>query len=182
MYGIPNMKLDKGKVERRINLLEEEGIEFVCNAEIGKNVNVETIRNANDAWCCVRVRPYRETTRTGRRQGHPLRHGVPDQKPEAPDDDARRHARGRMGEHITAEGKDVIVIGGGDTGTDCIGTSMRHRCKSIVNFELGAAAGRARTRPVARVARRGVDYGHGEVQAVFGQDPREYGVITTEFW
>merc|ERR1711988_1182125 len=85
---------------------------------------------------------------------------------------------------ITAEGKNVIVIGGGDTGTDCIGTSMRHRCKSIVNFELMPEP------PVARAENNpwpewpkvfGVDYGHAEVTAVFGEDPREYSVMTKEF-
>ena len=78
----------------------------------------------------------------------------------------------------------MIVIGGGDTGTDCIGTSMRHRCKSIVNFELMGRPpdARADTNPWPEWPKvYGVDYGHGEVQAVFGQDPREYGVITTEF-
>ena len=85
---------------------------------------------------------------------------------------------------VTAEGLDVVVIGGGDTGTDCIGTSMRHRCKSVLNFELMAMPPDARSpdNPWPEWPKVfGVDYGHAEVAAVFGKDPREYGVITTEF-
>ena len=85
---------------------------------------------------------------------------------------------------ITAEGKDVIVIGGGDTGTDCIGTSMRHRCKSCTNFELmpQPPMDRAPENPWPQWPRVfGVDYGHAEVMAVFGKDPRTYSVMTKEF-
>lgn len=85
---------------------------------------------------------------------------------------------------ITAAGKDVIVIGGGDTGTDCIGTSMRMRCKSVTNFELmpQPPMGRAPDNPWPQWPRVfGVDYGHAEVQAVYGKDPRVYSVMTKEF-
>jgi glutamate synthase (NADPH) small chain len=85
---------------------------------------------------------------------------------------------------ITAEGKDVIVIGGGDTGTDCIGTSMRHRCKSVTNFELmpQPPMERAALNPWPQWPRVfGIDYGHAEVRAVFGKDPRVYSVLTKEF-
>ena len=105
MYGIPNMKLDKGKVERRINLLEEEGIEFVCNAELGR---MSTWRRSATRRCSAVYWCYdteRLTRARPRRQGHPLRHGVPDQKSKKTHDDARRHARVGVGEHIAAEGK-----------------------------------------------------------------------------
>lgn len=85
---------------------------------------------------------------------------------------------------ITAAGKDVIVIGGGDTGTDCIGTSMRHRCKSVTNFELmpQPPMERAPDNPWPEWPRVfGVDYGHAEVKAVTGKDPRVYSVMTKEF-
>ena len=85
---------------------------------------------------------------------------------------------------ITAAGKDVIVIGGGDTGTDCIGTSMRMRCKSITNFELmpQPPISRATDNPWPQWPRVfGVDYGHAEVRAVYGKDPRVYSVMTKEF-
>ena len=85
---------------------------------------------------------------------------------------------------MSAEGKDVIVIGGGDTGTDCIGTSVRHRCKSVTNFELMPRPSDTRTasNPWPQWPRVfGMDYGHAEVVSVFGQDPRAYSVLTTEF-
>lgn len=85
---------------------------------------------------------------------------------------------------VTAEGKDVIVIGGGDTGTDCIGTALRHRCKSIVNFEVMSRPPDARSpsNPWPQWPRiYGMDYGHAEVVAVFGNDPRNYSLTTTEF-
>jgi glutamate synthase (NADPH) small chain len=85
---------------------------------------------------------------------------------------------------ITAAGKDVIVIGGGDTGTDCIGTSMRHRCKSVTNFELmpQPPMERAPNNPWPQWPRVfGVDYGHAEATALYGKDPRVYSVMTKEF-
>ena len=85
---------------------------------------------------------------------------------------------------ISAEGRDVIVIGGGDTGTDCIGTSVRHRCKSVSNFELMPKPpdNRAPGNPWPQWPRiYGMDYGHAEVVSVFGRDPREYSVVTKEF-
>lgn len=88
------------------------------------------------------------------------------------------------GNFITAAGKDVIVIGGGDTGTDCIGTSMRHRCKSVTNFELmpQPPPQRASDNPWPQWPRVfGVDYGHAEVKAIFGKDPRVFSVMTKEF-
>jgi len=186
MYGIPNMKLDKSTVERRVHLLQEEGIEFVCNAEIGKNVGIESIRNANDALVlCTGSTVPRDLPVPGR-EAHGIHFAMEfltkNQKRLMMTRDGTLESE--WGQHITAEGKDVIVIGGGDTGTDCIGTSMRHRCKSIVNFELMGRPPevRADANPWPEWPKvYGVDYGHGEVQAVFGQDPREFGVITTEF-
>lgn len=93
-------------------------------------------------------------------------------------------SRWEKGNFITAAGKDVIVIGGGDTGTDCIGTSMRHRCKSVTNFELmpQPPMERASDNPWPQWPRVfGVDYGHAEVQAIYGNDPRVYSVMTKEF-
>merc|ERR1712048_1338572 len=85
---------------------------------------------------------------------------------------------------ITAAGKDVIVIGGGDTGTDCIGTSMPHRCKSVTNFELmpQPPMTRASNNPWPQWPRVfGIDYGHAEASAIYGKDPRVYSVMTKEF-
>jgi len=90
----------------------------------------------------------------------------------------------RDGQYISAKGKDVIVIGGGDTGTDCIGTSLRHGCSSLVNFELlpKPPQDRAPDNPWPQWPRiYRVDYGHAEVEATFGKDPREYCILTKEF-
>jgi len=187
MYGIPNMKLDKESVARRIRLLEEEGIEFVCNAFIGKDVSVETLRGANDALVLATGSTVPRDLNVPGREGTGIHFAM-----EFLTKNQKRLLMTQEGtlesqwgaDHITAEGKDVIVIGGGDTGTDCIGTSMRHRCKSIVNFELMARPpdSRAPTNPWPEWPKVfGVDYGHAEVQAVFGSDPRAFGVVTTEF-
>jgi glutamate synthase (NADPH) small chain len=98
--------------------------------------------------------------------------------------DGTLESKWEKGNFITAAGKDVIVIGGGDTGTDCIGTSMRHRCKSVTNFELmpQPPMERAPDNPWPQWPRVfGIDYGHAEVKAIFGVDPRVYSVMTKEF-
>ena len=185
MYGIPNMKLGKDVVQRRVDLLKEEGISFVTNADVGGSgdnaVDVKTLQKENDAVLFA----------TGATKPRDL---------EVPG----RHLKGVHfamefltantkslldsnlgdGNYISAEGKDVIVIGGGDTGTDCIGTSLRHGCKSMVNFELlpQSPAERAEDNPWPlwpRIHR--VDYGHEESAQRFGRDPREYQILTKEF-
>lgn len=187
MYGIPNMKLDKETVIRRIRLLEEEGIEFICNAEIGRNVGVDAIRATNDAVVLATGATVPRDLDVPGREAEGIHFAM-----EFLTKNQKRLLMTRDGTlesawddtAITAEGMDVIVIGGGDTGTDCIGTSMRHRCKSVVNFELMGRPPDARdtNNPWPEWPKvYGVDYGHAEVQAVFGQDPREYGVITTSF-
>uniref|UniRef100_A0A7S3NK96 Glutamate synthase n=1 Tax=Aureoumbra lagunensis TaxID=44058 RepID=A0A7S3NK96_9STRA len=188
MYGIPNMKLDKDKVLRRVHLLAEEGIEFVTNAHIGQNVDVNVLRANNDAVILAIGSTMPRDLPLPGRQGTGIHFAM-----EFLTQNQKRLLMTREGtlasawdkdSFVTAEGRDVIVIGGGDTGTDCIGTSMRHRCKSIVNFELMGQPPptRASTNPWPEWPKVfGVDYGHAEVRAVFGKDPRAYGVITTEF-
>ena len=135
MYGIPNMKLDKGVVERRVDLLRAEGVEFVTNADVGKNVDRDRSCSTSTTRCCWR--PARRSRATCRCPGREL-DGIhfamefltANTKSLLDSDleDGQLHQRRRT--------SDVIVIGGGDTGTDCIGTSLRHGCKSLVNFEL----------------------------------------------
>ncbi|KAJ1453254.1 hypothetical protein M885DRAFT_619146 [Pelagophyceae sp. CCMP2097] len=187
MYGIPNMKLDKETVRRRVNLLKEEGIEFVTNAHIGVNVDVNVLRANSDALVLTigstMPRDLPVPGRHGKGIHFAMEFLTKNQK-RLLMTSAGTIESGWDGSFVTAEGCDVVVIGGGDTGTDCIGTSMRHRCKSIVNFELMSKP------PDARAPRNpwpewpkvfGVDYGHAEVRAVFGKDPREFSVVTTEF-
>ncbi|MDX1947952.1 MAG: glutamate synthase subunit beta [Pirellulaceae bacterium] len=186
MYGIPNMKLDKGVVERRVNLLRAEGIKFVTKADVGNKesphfVDPKQLLAENDAILLATgaTRPN-DLPIPGRGLAgiHFAMEFLTANTKSLLDS---RHADGR---YISAKDKDVIVIGGGDTGTDCIGTSMRHGCKSLVNFELlpKPPKDRAPDNPWPtwpRIYR--TDYGHQEVAAKFGDDPRTYCVMSKEF-
>ncbi|MCX6956912.1 MAG: glutamate synthase subunit beta, partial [Verrucomicrobia bacterium] len=125
MYGIPNMKLDKKEVVlRRLALLEKEGVKFVCNTEVGKNLPAETLLKDFDAVVLA----------TGATKGRDL--PIPGRElkgihfaMEFLTANTKNLLDGiKPGTQITADGKDVVVIGGGDTGTDCVGTSIRHGC------------------------------------------------------
>jgi len=182
MYGIPNMKAAKTDVvQRRVNLMEEEGIQFVTNANIGVDISMDSIRAESEAVVlAVGATKPRDLPAPGRDADgvyfameflHANTKSLLDSNLED-------------GNYISAEGKNVIVIGGGDTGTDCIGTSLRHKCKSVINFELmdPPPESRAEGNPWPqwpRVFR--VDYGHSEASAVQGSDPREYNVLTKSF-
>jgi len=188
MYGIPNMKLEKETVERRVSLLEEEGIEFVTGADIGNNVDVNELRANYDALClCIGSTNPRNLDVSGRElKGvhFAMEFLTKNQKRLLLTKEGNLESIWEKENWISAAGKDVIVIGGGDTGTDCIGTSMRHRCKSCTNFELMPQPPneRAPDNPWPQWPRvYGVDYGHAEVRAIFGKDPRVYSVMTKEF-
>ncbi len=181
MYGIPNMKLDKNLVDRRVNLLRAEGIEFLINADVGGNVDAAKLRSSVDAIVLATgsTRP-RDLPIPGRQLA-----GV-----HFAMDFLRANTKSLLdsnhedGKYISAQGKRVVVIGGGDTGTDCIATSLRHGCTSVVNFELmpEPPAQRAADNPWPtwpRVLRH--DYGHTEAVSVFGKDPRTYCVLSKEF-
>jgi len=180
-YGIPNMKLDKATVQRRVDLLAAEGVEFQCGAHVGENVDPTKLRDEFDAviLCCGATRP-RDLPIPGRELGgihFAMEFLTANTK-------SLLGGKRENGHFISAEGKDVIVIGGGDTGTDCLGTSVRHGCKSLVNFELfpKPPEGRAPDNPWPewpRIFR--VDYGHAEAAARFGRDPREFQVMSKEF-
>jgi len=139
MYGIPNMKLDKDKVARRVQLLEDEGIEFVTNAHIGVDIEIHDLKSNHDALVlCIGSTMPRDLKVPGRDLNgihFAMEFLTKNQKRLLMTQSGKLESCWDRSV-ITAEGKDVIVIGGGDTGTDCIGTSMRHRCKSVNNFEL----------------------------------------------
>ena len=202
MYGIPNMKLDKEVVERRVTLLRQEGVEFLTNVHVGrkddfpaghmtqimeergcqlKYVNPSDLLNDYDVLLL--------TTGSTRPRDLPI-----------PGRDLRgihfamdfltRNTKSLLdsqladGHNLNAAGKNVVVIGGGDTGADCIGTSLRHGCTSMVNFELldKPPVSRGSNNPWPqwpRIFR--VDYSHAEAEAKFGSDPRTYSLLSKEF-
>ncbi len=181
MYGIPNMKLGKTIVDRRVNLLKDEGIEFVVNADIGKTIVVSELEADFDAILLTTgATKARELPVQGSQaNGVHLAMDYLTQSTKALLDKGSADYA-----DLNAKDKAVIVIGGGDTGTDCIGTALRQGAKSIVNFELmpKPPLERASTNPWPEwplIYR--VDYGHEEATQVFGDDPRTYCVMTKSF-
>ena len=179
MYGIPNMKLDKEKVVlRRLKQMEREGVAFRCGCEVGKDVTSAELLAEHDAVVL--------TTGATKPRDLPI------------------EGRGLKGVHfameflhgntkalldqtqppITAEGKDVVIIGGGDTGTDCVGTSMRHGCKSLVQVEIlpRPPEQRAKDNPWPEWPKTyKMDYGQEEAAAKYGADPRVYLTTAKKF-
>ncbi len=181
MYGIPNMKLDKGVVERRVDLLRAEGVKFVTGADVGKNVDPQELMHANDAvLLATGATKPRDLPIPGRDlQGIHVAMDFLRANTKSLLDS--QHADGQF---ISAKGKKVVVIGGGDTGTDCIATSLRHGCAQLVNFELMDRPPEARSADNPwpqwpRIFR--VDYGHEEASERFGRDPRDYCLLSKEF-
>ena len=198
MYGIPNMKLEKWIVDRRVQLLRDEGVEFVTGCEIGKDKPAEELQAEFDAilLCTGSTRP-RDLPIPGRELNgiHFAMEFLTantktllDNFGSGPFDSNGRAIQfptgKETGDFLSAEGKHVIVIGGGDTGNDCLGTSMRHGCQSLTNFEIVPRPpdDRAANNPWPqwpRIFR--VDYGHAEGESVHGRDPREFAIETVEF-
>ena len=174
MYGIPNMKLDKrAVVERRLRLMEASGIVFRCNTEVGKNITAEELRKDFDAIVvCTGATKPRDLPIEGR-----ALKGVHFAMEFLTANTKAVVSGHRNGEFISAEGKDVIVIGGGDTGTDCVGTSLRHGCKSLVQVEILPRPPEQRTadNPWPEWPKTyKMDYGQEEAAAKYGADPRIY--------
>ncbi|MDA0928589.1 MAG: glutamate synthase subunit beta [Proteobacteria bacterium] len=185
MYGIPNMKLDKGVVDRRVDLLRQEGVEFVVNANVGGSgdnaVSVQQLLDDNDALLLATGATTPRDLKIPNREGDGVHFAM---------EFLLKNTRSLLdsnledGQYISARDKNVIVIGGGDTGTDCIGTSLRHGCKSLVNFEIMPRPPQERAEnnpwPTWPVIFR-VDYGHEEAAARDGSDPRVYSISGKEF-
>jgi glutamate synthase (NADPH/NADH) small chain len=180
-YGIPEMKLEQRVVDRRVNLLAEEGIHFVPNTHVGKNFPTERLRADFDAvvLCGGATRPRDLVT-----EGRDLEgiHFAMDFLTAS----AKSYldSKFRNGAYISAKNRHVIVIGGGDTGTDCVATSLRHGCASLVQLEILSKPGdsRAPDNPWPQWPRvYKLDYGQEEAAAKFGADPREYAVSTKAF-
>ncbi|MCH7988222.1 MAG: glutamate synthase subunit beta, partial [Planctomycetes bacterium] len=181
MYGIPNMKLDKQIVQRRVDLLAEEGVQFVTSIEIGKDLSADELLEKSDAvlLCTGATRP-RDLPIPGR-ELEGIHFAMDFLRPNTKSLLDSNHEDGN---YLSAKDQHVIVIGGGDTGTDCLGTSLRHGCKSLVNFEIVPQPPDERPSDNPwpqwpKIFR--VDYGHAEAAAKFGDDPREFCISTVEF-
>jgi glutamate synthase (NADPH/NADH) small chain len=182
MYGIPNMKLDKDVVQRRVDLLAEEGIDFKTNIEVGKDITSDELKSSYDAVVIA----------TGAT------------KPRDLDVEGRNlkgvhfameflHANTKSlldsglenNEFISAKNKKVVVIGGGDTGTDCVGTSLRHGCEKVTQLEIMPKPESNRNRvsnPWPQwPSNLKIDYGQAEAIKVQGKDPRNFMVMTKKF-
>ncbi|MDA9031020.1 glutamate synthase subunit beta [Candidatus Pseudothioglobus singularis] len=181
MYGIPNMKLGKDVVDRRVDLLMQEGVEFSTNTDVGKDISTDELQNNFDAVVfttgATKARDLPAENRNAKGI-YPAMDYLTSNTKSLLDNGIADESQ------LSAKGKNVIVIGGGDTGTDCIGTSLRQGAKSIINFELMSQPPEHRSDtnpwPEWPVIFR-VDYGHEESNKVFGNDPRRYQLLTKAF-
>ena len=191
-YGIPNMKLEKQFIDRKIAIMEEEGIEFVTGCNIGKDKKASTLLKEFDrvVLCCGASNP-RDIKVPGR-DAKGIHFAVDFLKSTTKalwkhakqNEDGTYEFKLEDGSYISAKGKNVMVIGGGDTGNDCVGTSMRHGAKSVLQLEMMPKAPDQRTEmnpwpEWPRVCK--TDYGQQEAAAVFGHDPRVYQTTVKEF-
>jgi glutamate synthase (NADPH/NADH) small chain len=180
-YGIPNMKLDKGVVQRRLDLMAAEGVKFVTGADVGKNIDPKKLVAENDAVLLATGATKPRDLPIPGRQLRGIHFAMEFLTANTASLLDSNHSDGKF---ISAKGKRVVVIGGGDTGCDCIGTSLRHGCSELVNFELldQPPEERADNNPWPqwpRIFRS--DYGHEEAAEKFGHDPRTYNILSKEF-
>lgn len=180
-YGIPNMKLEKHIIDRKLNVMKDEGVEFVTEANIGRNIKAKKIMDDYDAVVlAVGASNPRDISAPGR-DADGIYFAV---------DFLTATTKSLLdsdltdGKYISAKDKNVIVIGGGDTGNDCVGTAIRHGCKSVTQLEMMPKAPdvRSETNPWPQwplVCK--TDYGQEEAIAVFGHDPRIYTTTVKEF-
>ena len=179
MYGIPNMKLEKWVIDRKQKVMEEEGIHFIVNTNVGKDVKAETLLKEYDSviLCCGSSHP-RDIKAPGR-EAQGIYFAV---------DFLTRSTKhvltGKTEGWVDTKGKNVVVIGGGDTGNDCVGTAVRQGAKSVVQIEMMPKLPdqRAANNPWPewpRVCK--TDYGQEEAIAVYGKDPRIYQATVKEF-
>ena len=181
MYGIPNMKLEKWVIDRKVDIMKEEGVEFVTSVNVGKDVKAAKLLKDYDRviLACGAKNP-RDIKAPGR-DAKGIYFAVDFLKATTKsllDSDLKDN------NYISAKGKKVVIIGGGDTGNDCVGTSIRHGCASVTQLEMMPKAPdtRAENNPWPewpKVCK--TDYGQEEAIAVFGHDPRIYQTTVKEF-
>lgn len=181
MYGIPNMKLEKGIIDRKVNIMKEEGITFMTGVDVGRDIRAADLLKEYDRviLACGASRP-RDINVPGR-DAQGIYFAV---------DFLRGNTKSLLdsgledGKYVNTREKNVVIIGGGDTGNDCVATVMRHGCKSVVQIEMmqRVPEERAENNPWPewpKVCK--TDYGQEEAIAVFGSDPRRYEATVKEF-
>lgn len=181
MYGIPNMKLEKHIIDRKIDVMKAEGVEFITNTNVGEDVKAAKVLKEYDSvvLACGATNP-RDINVSGR-DAKGIYFAVDFLKATTK---SLLDSNLEDGKYISAKGKNVVIIGGGDTGNDCVGTSIRHGCKSVIQLEMMPKLpdSRAESNPWPqwpRVCK--TDYGQEEAIAVFGKDPRMYQTTVKEF-
>lgn len=181
MYGIPNMKLDKKVIDRRVNLMKEEGVEFITNANVGENYSFEDILKEYNAVVLATGSTKPRDLDVSGRNLKGIYFAV---------DFLSKNTKSLLdsnledNSYISAKDKHVIVIGGGDTGTDCVATALRHRAKSIVQFEImeKPSISRDEENPWPQWPKTlNVDYGQEEFIKKYGEDPRRYCTAVKSF-
>lgn len=183
MYGIPNMKLEKDIVTRRVALMEAEGVKIQCGVEIGRDISCKDLLNEFDAviLCCGATKP-RDLIIEGRALKN-IHYAMEFLGPNTKELWDIKDGKSEQFSQL-AKDKHVVIIGGGDTGTDCVGTSLRHGCKSVIQLEIMPKP------PIERAANNPwpewpktykMDYGQEEAAAIQGEDPRRYLVSASKF-
>ena len=181
MYGIPNMKLEKHIIERKVNIMKAEGITFVTNTNVGADITADDIMKQYDKVILACGASHPRDINVPGRDAEGIYFAV---------DFLRSTTKALLdnglaeGTFISAKDKNVIVIGGGDTGNDCVGTCVRHGAKSVMQLEMMPRLPdeRAENNPWPewpRVCK--TDYGQEEAAAVYGNDPRVYTTTVKEF-
>lgn len=181
IYGIPNMKLEKEIINRRVRIMEEEGVKFITNSNIDSRKKVSKIIEEFDSviLACGASNP-RDINVPGR-EGKGIYFAVDFLKSTTK---SLLNSNLKDEKYISAKGKRVVVIGGGDTGNDCVGTSIRHGAAGVLQLEMMPELPKERSEDNPwpewpRILKR--DYGQAEARAVFGNDPRSYETTVKEF-
>ena len=181
MYGIPNMKLEKKIVERKVKIMEEEGVTFLTGVDVGRDVKAEALLKDYHrvVLACGSSNP-RDINAPGR-DAKGIYFAVDFLKANTK---SLLDSKFEDGNFVNTKGKNVVIIGGGDTGNDCVGTAMRHGCKSVTQIEMMPKAPEERAEDNSwpewpKVCK--TDYGQEEAIAVFGHDPRIYESTVKEF-
>lgn len=181
MYGIPNMKLEKHVIDRKVDIMKQEGIEFKCGVDVGKDVKASDLLKEFDRIILTCGASNPRDIKVKGRDAKGIYFAVDFLK-----STTKALLDGGLTDknHISAKGKNVMVIGGGDTGNDCVGTSIRHGAKSVLQLEMMPKLPDERTEDNPwpqwpRVCK--TDYGQEEAIGVFGSDPRVYKTTVKEF-